>query len=138
VRRLLSTGRVDSSFGVRGLVRIDLGLRSDRGTAVAFAPHGKILLAGTSEAEEEVRGAGESVTVVGRLLPDGAVDKTFSRDGLTILRNGTVAKVDDLASGPDESVIASGGGELLRLRPGGSARHRLWGRWGSCASAIDV
>ena len=117
LQRLRPDGKVDRTFGVRGLVRMDLGLRFDYGTSVALAPHGKILISGTSEAAEETRGGGYSVEMVGRSLSDGRLDKTFSRNGLTTVR---IGGVENLAGGPDESVVASGDGELIRLRRGGA------------------
>ncbi len=48
VARYLPDGSLDSSFGASGLVTTDMGTTSDVGYAVAPAPGGKIVLAGTA------------------------------------------------------------------------------------------
>jgi len=80
VARLLPNGRLDRSFSRDGVAHI--GLRIGQGpTALALQANGKILVAGV--------GGGEipntSYLEVARLRRDGRPDRTFSRDGLSIV-----------------------------------------------------
>jgi uncharacterized delta-60 repeat protein len=121
VTRLRADGTIDSSFGEGGMVSVDLGRRLDEGTALAMAPKGEIWIGGSSATTEFQRGGTDAVGVVGRLLPDGELDRRFAGDGL---RTVSAETVTGLANEPDAGVLVAVGGrfpvlELLRLRRGG-------------------
>jgi uncharacterized delta-60 repeat protein len=80
--RLLPDGRLDRSFGDRGIVRLP-GVAGPRhgaaGEKVNALPNGRILLSGlASEGTREV--------VVGRLQPDGSPDRSFGTAGVARFR----------------------------------------------------
>jgi uncharacterized delta-60 repeat protein len=121
VTRLRRDGKPDRSFGRGGKKVIDFGGRFDEATAVAIAPGGRILIGGTSATVIEERGGSDSVSMVGRLLPSGALDRNFSRNGLVALP--TKTPVIDFAAGPRGTILVATAYysvDLFRLRPGGS------------------
>jgi uncharacterized delta-60 repeat protein len=75
VARITTTGQLDNSFSFDGKRLIDFGA-SERATAIAIQPDGKIVLAGY------VSLLGSDFAVV-RLTSLGALDNTFSGDGIS-------------------------------------------------------
>ena len=76
--RLLPNGRLDRSFGDRGIARLH-GVRGPQhgawGERVVFLPDGRILIAGLAdEASRRV--------VIGRFRADGSPDRSFGSDGV--------------------------------------------------------
>ncbi len=107
--RLRGDGRVDRSWGRRGLARAPKGL-FDLGT-VRFDSRGRLLLPGVIEA----RGAG-----VARLRADGEPDRRFGRRGLTELPSGS----QDASIAYDARAIGSRilvAGQSLEGDPSGGA-----------------
>lgn len=74
-------GSLDSSFGVHGDRVIDFG-GADRAFALALQPDGKILVGGTTVVE-----TGANLALA-RLSADGALDRTFDRDGRVVTQAG--------------------------------------------------
>jgi len=74
VARYGTDGKRDSSFGKGGAVVSKLGT-SDRGSAVALQPDGKIVVAGSSSAK------GGAAFLVARYTPAGVLDKGFGTKG---------------------------------------------------------
>jgi uncharacterized delta-60 repeat protein len=75
--RLTSDGRLDHSFGRRGIAGLPGVARPQhgaRGEAVAALPSGKILMAGQT--------SGPSASVVGRLKSNGSPDRSFGSGGV--------------------------------------------------------
>ncbi|RMG23105.1 MAG: hypothetical protein D6730_15150 [Bacteroidetes bacterium] len=98
VYRLTAEGRTDTTFGVNGLVHIDI---SGQASSLALQPDGKILVAGYRQ-----RGKFRDMAVC-RLLPDGSLDEEFGINGLAAVSfKGTaqLAKVHVLSNG--EIVLA--------------------------------
>lgn len=121
VTRLRRNGELDLSFGRGGEKVVDFGGRFDEATAVGIAADGKVLIGGTSATIIEERGRDDSVSMVGRLLPSGALDRTFSRNGLVALP--TSAPIIDFAAGPRGSTLVATNNysvSLFRLRAEGS------------------
>lgn len=73
VTRLNSNGTPDMTFGAAGTTSIDFGSLADLGNDVVLQPDGKIVVAGYTQADEEV--------AVARLNPDGSLDATFGAAG---------------------------------------------------------
>lgn len=128
--RLLPSGRPDASFGGDGTVLVDLGRRLDVAGAVGVARDGKLLVAGVTANRFDSRtGIGtDQLTVVARLLPSGALDRSFAGDGRAVLP--AAGEVVDLANGPRGGVVAATNGMIFRLRSGG-ALDRSFGSEGS-------
>jgi uncharacterized delta-60 repeat protein len=72
-------GRLDTNFGARGKVRTDFGDQGfDRAEAAVLQPDGRIVAAGFAIGQQ---GAPENFAVA-RYAADGALDPSFSGDGL--------------------------------------------------------
>jgi uncharacterized delta-60 repeat protein len=128
VTRLLPDGHRDRSFGVAGNVDVHFGRRYDDAQAIALAPDGDILLAGT----ELIYGSryGDAVDlVVARLKPDGELDRSFGSRGVAKLPSGGEEEVFDVAATPSGGVVVDGGAEreatIWKLDKNGSPDRRF-------------
>ena len=86
VARLTTGGDLDPSFAGTGTVVVNLG-GNEWGNAVAIAPDGKIVVAGT------LRLGAEQDFLLVRLNPDGSFDGSFGNGGRSVLN--PVGRVDD-------------------------------------------
>ncbi len=93
VSRYDAKGDLDTSFGVGGRVTIDFG-RSSIARAVAIAGNGDIIVAGGVSGTGG-GGAVSSDVAVARLNSNGALDTTFSDDGMVITDVGTAGTTPD-------------------------------------------
>ena len=75
----MSDGRLDSSFGNHGRVDTNIKNSDDGAWTLALQSDGKLVAAGWSSG-----GAGNRHAAVARYLPSGALDKTFSGDGIVV------------------------------------------------------
>jgi uncharacterized delta-60 repeat protein len=73
VTRLTPNGSPDATFGGAGTATIDFGPLADEANAAVLQPDGKIVVAGSTQADEDV--------AVARLNPDGCPDATFGAAG---------------------------------------------------------
>ena len=106
VARYLPDGTPDPGFGRGGITLIDFGARDDWGTAVALAPGGKIVVAGTSG--DSIGGVGQAA--VARLNADGTLDRTFDGDGRQVFDPaGGRHSVNAVLVGADGRVLLAGG-----------------------------
>jgi uncharacterized delta-60 repeat protein len=78
VARFLPNGRIDSSFSRDGRLSLDFGYGDDLASAVAVQADGRIVVGGVAS----YRYRTEDDFAVIRLRPNGALDRTFSRDGV--------------------------------------------------------
>jgi uncharacterized delta-60 repeat protein len=125
--RLLPDGHRDRSFGVGGNADVHFGRRYDDAQAVAVAPDGDILLAGTALIYASRYGS-EVTFAVARLKPDGELDGSFGRNGIAKLPSGGEAEVFSVVPTPAGGVIVEGGAEseaaIWKLKRNGSLdRH---------------
>jgi uncharacterized delta-60 repeat protein len=78
--RYLSNGTIDTTFGVGGKVTTDFGDQNfDRAHSAALQPDGSIVAAGFAISQN----GGSQNFAVARYTPNGVLDTTFSRDGMT-------------------------------------------------------
>jgi uncharacterized delta-60 repeat protein len=128
VTRLLPDGQVDRSFGQEGSVGIRFG-RNGSGEAVAVAPDGDILVAGTS-----VIGPGnvyvtDANLAIARLTPDGSPDPSFGRAGVRIIKVGDEIGAEQIAPTPSGGILVEEGNEidsdLWRLNRDGTLDRRF-------------
>jgi uncharacterized delta-60 repeat protein len=73
VTRLTPNGSIDTSFGTGGTATIDFGTLDDIAGGAALQPDGKIVVAGYTQASEDV--------AVARLNPNGTPDPSFGTGG---------------------------------------------------------
>jgi uncharacterized delta-60 repeat protein len=124
ITRLLPDGHLDRSFGVDGHADIHFGTHYDYAETAALAANGDIL----------VGGLGDSSLAVGRLKPDGSLDRAFGENGVTVLPLGGEVEVRDIAPTRSGGIVVQGGNEietfLWKLNRDGSI-DRHFGKNGS-------
>ncbi|HEU5098477.1 MAG TPA: hypothetical protein VFU22_05630 [Roseiflexaceae bacterium] len=106
VARYLPTGAPDSSFGLNGTnyrlgnFQADTGV--DKGTAIALAPDGKIVVVGSAW------NGSAWVWGVARWNGDGTPDTTFDNDGLLLLATGSPSAANAVVVQPDKRILVGG------------------------------
>jgi uncharacterized delta-60 repeat protein len=124
--RLLQNGRLDPSFGRRGIVTVAIG-DTALGFSVAVQPDGRIILAGNAYAPRLV-----AATV--RLLPNGVLDPTYGRRGIAKLP--VALGINAMTLQPDGDILLGGvGASAIRLLPNGSP-DPTFGRAGIATVAL--
>jgi uncharacterized delta-60 repeat protein len=128
--RFLPDGRLDHSFGTRGVVMAPLA-NEPYVEGLFVQPDGKLLLAGCSASGTEA----PSETLILRYLPDGSLDRSWGSGGirsygdLGVARRGS--ECPDFAMTQRRELLVLGS-RLWRLRPNGSV-DTSFGRDGSIA-----
>jgi uncharacterized delta-60 repeat protein len=102
VWRLTRDGGLDAGFNSTG-VRAISDTKEDVANAVAVAPDGKIVLAGTTRLSSAPPDA-----VVWRVDPEGAIDKGFDTDGQADIDTGGEDAATAVAVQPDEKIVLAG------------------------------
>ena len=97
VARFMENGTPDPSFGAEGRVTIDFGLTTV-GRAVAVAPRGRILIAGTASSD----------LVVAQLNANGSRDRRFGTRGVARIDLGGSEGAWDVALAPDGGIVVAG------------------------------
>jgi uncharacterized delta-60 repeat protein len=109
IRRFLSSGAPDSSFGTQGIVSFpgeQLTLRS-----LAFYPDGRMVVVGHNENTQQ--------GWLTRLMADGQVDPSFGDSGVVRLMVGdTSAELASVALQPNGQILTAGVARGSRSRPG--------------------
>lgn len=107
--RLHNDGRLDRSFGERGIVRVDAARRRacacSMGEGLARDRRGRFLVSGSVLSRP--RGFHRAIGVV-RFRQDGTVDRSFGRDGVTRTRVGAETWGGPLSVGPDGRILVAG------------------------------
>jgi uncharacterized delta-60 repeat protein len=134
-RCLLAAGGLDRSFSGDGKAVFDFPdtgtFGGDWATAVAIQNDGRILVAGTVDADPDLFSVDEGAFGVVRLTNTGSLDHSFSGDGkLTVSFPGTTsARLEGMAVQADGKILLAGtayrtGGQgifaVARLNPSGS------------------
>jgi uncharacterized delta-60 repeat protein len=102
--RLNTDGSPDTSFGVNGLVRTDVGPHDDLPRALALQADGKLLVA-----SQLSRATGSPSFGLLRYRPDGGLDTGFGSGGvLRVDFFGGLDSANDLLVQPDGRIVAAG------------------------------
>jgi uncharacterized delta-60 repeat protein len=105
VWRLMPDGKPDTGFNTTGVRAISDGTE-DIANAVAVAPDGKVVLAGTTRDSVAPPDA-----VVWRVDSDGTIDKTFDTDGQADIDTGGEDAANAVAVQPDDKIVLAGWSE---------------------------
>ncbi len=103
--RYFPDGTVDSSFGINGIVTLNLE-NYDYATDVAIQPDGKIIVAGVTLESDE---GGDQKLLLVRYMPDGSLDQSFGEGGIvqTYFQHQTV-EISRLALQDDGKIVLAG------------------------------
>ncbi len=123
VQRYRPNGALDPGFGDGGTVLSGFGRRFQSANAVAIAPGGRIVVAGSTSNGTTIRSA------IARYLIDGRLDETFGGDGrVTIDISRSAEQFTDVKVDPDGRVIATGWAEGALVPAFAAARYSSDGR----------
>ena len=138
VLRVTPRGTLDGAFGGGDAIAEapGFGIEAESAASLAPLPNGRILV-GVNDGTAHIFSPPEAVVGVARFTASGALDRSFSGDGITRIDVGDYQFLGDIAAADDgRIVIASsvrfgppgGDGQMLiiRLRPGG-ARDKTFG-----------
>lgn len=121
VARFNRDGSLDNTFDRDGLKLIDFGGRNNLASALSIDAAGRIVVGATAGNRREQ-------FAVARLRGDGALDNTFSGDGMAAIDFGANAKLNDIAIDAGNRIVfagdvASGAGNssiaVARMNPSG-------------------
>lgn len=129
--RFLPDGHLDRSFGANGVVRTMFArYGASRAYDVAVQPNGKIVAVGMRFRGDDAQD--DELFAVARYLPDGRLDRTFSRDGLASVDFGFGdADAAAVALQRNGKILVAGNGTRNMYRTGEDfavARFRADGR----------
>ncbi len=130
VRRLNPDGTLDTSYGKRGGAAVPL-----RPLFLAVDPEGRTVVAGTAGIGGNCHACLPTpVVAVARLLPSGALDKSFGKGGalLTTAPGGGYGQAVGLALGADGSIFVAGEKNLFGVTASG-APNLAFGHEGTLA-----
>jgi uncharacterized delta-60 repeat protein len=100
VTRLTPNGSLDTTFGTAGTATIDFGVTADLAAGAALAPNGKIVVAGYTQASEDV--------AVARLNANGSPDPTFGNAGKATVDFGVATFGNAVALQPNGRIVVAG------------------------------
>jgi len=119
-------GSVDAGFGAGGVVRKEFYLEPSRVSDVAVDRDGRIVLAGSRSRGGS--GQDSELVCVVRLLPDGRLDTSFSRDGVAVLDHGYGNDSAESVGLQGRRIVVAGDGRHTGTGGMGVARFRRDGR----------
>jgi uncharacterized delta-60 repeat protein len=100
VTRLMPDGSPDTTFDGDGTATIDFGSTSDIAAGVVRQPDGKLVVAGYTQASEDV--------AVARLNPNGSLDATFGAAGKATVDFGVATFGNAVARAPNGRIVVAG------------------------------
>lgn len=118
--RLLVNGELDSSFGVGGVVRLDLGGK-EKVFGLVIQKNGRIVVGGASGDFHK------SVLALARFTSDGGLDKAFGQGGVVKTAVGNRVEIHYLVLQPDSKILAVGFSSQKKGRSIVIARYRSEG-----------
>ncbi len=122
VQRYLPNGSLDPGFGDGGTVLTGFGRRFQSANAVAIAPGGRIVVAGSTSNGTTIRSA------LARYLVDGRLDATFGGDGrVTTDISRSAEQFTDVHVLPDGRILATGWAEGSLVPAFAAARYTTEG-----------
>jgi uncharacterized delta-60 repeat protein len=122
--RVDQKGKLDKSFGNKGIVETDFNGFLDFGTAVAIQPDGKIVVGGSVRTAEAYGAMG-----VARYMPTGSLDPTFGTGGKVTTDFGTADDdfINEITIDPDFRILVGGTAQpgsavftIVRYNPNGT------------------
>jgi uncharacterized delta-60 repeat protein len=120
VVRYRGDGSPDPSFGPGGLVTVDFAGNDDELADVVQQPDGKLLLIGSAADPGE---AETSTAGIVRLMPDGARDRSFGRNGVLLMSRGAFFSRKVFDGSPDclfpEAATVLNDGRIFVVGTGG-------------------
>jgi uncharacterized delta-60 repeat protein len=123
--RMTSSGRMDSTFGQKGIVTVAIngGAGMDSGAGLALQPDGKIVIAG--DGRDGTYGPLEFAAV--RLNTNGSLDQTFGHGGIASVDIGPYSIANAVLIQPDGKIVLAGTAQedhivfaAARLNPNGT------------------
>ena len=112
IARLLSDGSPDNSFSDDGKQTVTFGNFDQSANAVAIAPNGRIVVAGTAQGN----------MAIAALLDNGSPDNSFSDDGRLMIQVEGSTSCSSVAIQPDGKIILAGDSENGGIRKWAVAR----------------
>ncbi|MFZ5953501.1 MAG: hypothetical protein ACOYT8_00195 [Candidatus Dependentiae bacterium] len=112
----LSSGALDSSFGVQGVAQLSIGSNA-KVYSVRLQSTGKIIIAGTATMNDQY------IIIVARYLSSGDLDTTFGSGGIVETTLGSAASAYALAIQPDDSIVIAGSAIITNTNYGFVARY---------------
>lgn len=103
--RFNPNGMPDSSFGEGGKSIVSISLLDDKITAIALAPDGKIIVAGSIIT---VAPTSSTDFLVVRFTQSGNLDTTFGNNGAATVNQGSYDNFYAVAVQPDRKIVATG------------------------------
>ena len=100
VTRLRPDGSLETTFGSGGTATVDFGSLADLLGGAVLQPDGKIVLAGYTQASEDV--------AVARLNADGSLDASFGAGGKATIEFGTATFGNAVARAPNGRIVVAG------------------------------
>ena len=100
-------GDLDPSYASQGLLALEPTGGYDEARAATLDPDGRLVVAGESSVSGG-DGGPERVFTLSRVLPDGAPDLSFGRDGTVVGDVGDPFEIRSIAVQPDGMVLAGG------------------------------
>lgn len=116
--RFRPNGRLDRSFGTRGVVQ---GAWMDRigvASKLAVQPNGRVVVGTDVRFRDDKDHRGRRVISILRVLPNGKPDRGFGRNGAKFLALGRAAVGNTALTLPGGRVLMGGGSQLVS-KPGG-------------------
>ena len=99
IARFTSSGSIDTSFGLAGRTRVDLG-GAERAAALSVKPNGEAMIAGN-----RLSPSGTEDFALARFTRDGRLDATFGVDGRVVSDVGPYDFVTDMTLTVDGSIV---------------------------------
>jgi uncharacterized delta-60 repeat protein len=100
--RFTTDGKLDKTFGNKGVTITDAGSETDALASVAIQSNGKIVAGGQTSRN------GTSQFALIRYTEDGAVDSSYGSQGLVITNFGNACNINSIALTTDNKVVAVG------------------------------